>query len=201
MFKAINLTAAGAAIATAGLLATPVLAGSENDVAPDPVVVSPARYPDSSPDWTGFYLGGQIGYVDGDADREGDDEDVIGGVVGGYDYDFGQWVVGAGIDYDFSDLSFGGSNATLDEIFRLKVRGGYKIGKGLLYATGGYAQADGDSLDDDDGYFIGGGYEYRVSDSLSIGTEVLYHEFDDSVGGTSADLEVTTVQLRATFRF
>lgn len=80
------------------------------------------------------------------------------------------------------------------------MRGGYKIGRGLLYGTGGYAWADTDALNDDDGWFVGGGYEHLVTDNIAIGGEVLYHQFDD-FGNTGADLDATTVQARATFRF
>ncbi|WP_300548763.1 porin family protein [Roseovarius sp.] len=149
--------------------------------------------------WTGFYAGGQIGFANLDTNISNSDDDVIGGLVLGYDYDFGQWVLGGGIDYDFADLDAGGTT-TVEEIFRLKLRGGYKIGKGLLYGTGGYANADTNNRGDDDGWFIGGGYDYMISDSFSVGGEVLYHEFDN-FNSTGTDIEATTVQVRATFRF
>ena len=80
-------------------------------------------------------------------------------------------------------------------MFRAKLRAGPKIGRGLLYGTGGYAWADTDNIGSDDGWFIGAGYEHRVTDQFSLGGELLYHEFD---GG---DIDATTLQARATFRF
>jgi opacity protein-like surface antigen len=150
-------------------------------------------------DWTGFYVGGQLGVAFGDADFASSDESVIGGVTLGYDHDFGQWVLGGALDYDFTDIDIAPGSA-LEEIFRLKVRAGPKIGRGLLYGTGGYAYADSDNMGDEDGWFIGGGYEYMVNDRFSVGGEVLYHEFD-GFDGTNNDVDVTTVQVRATFRF
>ncbi|MBE0453545.1 outer membrane protein [Roseovarius autotrophicus] len=149
--------------------------------------------------WTGFYVGGQLGVAFGDADFESSDESVIGGVTLGYDHDFGQWVLGGALDYDFTDIDIA-PNASLEEIFRVKLRAGPKIGRGLLYGTGGYAYADSDNMGSENGWFIGGGYEYMVNDRFSVGGELLYHEFD-GFDGTGNDVDVTTVQVRATFRF
>ena len=57
---------------------------------------------------------------------------------------------------------------------------GYKIGQGLLYGAGGY--------------------EYMISDPCSVGTEVLCHEFD-SVNTSGTHIEVTTLRVRAIYRF
>lgn len=150
-------------------------------------------------DWTGFYIGGQIGAAFGDGDLASSDENVIGGVTLGYDHDFGRYVIGGALDYDFTDFDIA-PNSSLEEIFRLKIRGGPKIGRGLLYGTGGYANADSDNMGNEDGWFIGGGYDYMVNDQFSVGGEVLYHEFD-GFGPAGNDVDVTTVQIRATFRF
>lgn len=150
-------------------------------------------------DWTGAYIGGQLGAVFGDSDLASSDENVIGGVTLGYDHDFGRWVLGGALDYDFTDFDIA-PGSSVEEIFRLKVRGGPKIGPGLLYGAGGYANADSDDMGNEDGWFIGGGYEYMVNDRVSVGGEVLYHEFD-GFGNAGNDVEATTVQIRATFRF
>lgn len=150
-------------------------------------------------DWTGFYIGGQLGAAFADSDLSSSDESVIGGVTLGYDYDFGRWVVGGALDYDFTDFDIA-PGSSVEEIFRLKLRAGPKIGRGLLYGTGGYANADSDNMGDEDGWFIGAGYDYMVNDQVSVGGEVLYHEFD-GFGTLGNDVEATTVQVRATFRF
>ena len=188
------------ALATmASFMAVPALAGNVTPPAPEPVIAAPVPAAPVTPNWTGFYAGGQLGYADIDPDNFNDDDGVIGGLVLGYDYDLGNnWVIGAGLDYDFADIDVG-PNASLEEIFRAKLRGGYKIGRGLLYATGGYAWADTDNLGSDDGYFIGGGYEHLVTDNISVGGEILYHEFD--FGNPAGDIEATTVQVKATYRF
>ena len=194
MFK--KITFATAALA---LVAAPALAGSPEPAPVEPVL-APAAPVSTSPDWTGFYAGGQLGYANVDTNVPGvDGDDVIGGIVGGYDWDLGNWVVGVGADWDFADIGLGNA-ANLEQVWRLKTRGGYKIGNGLAYATAGYANADTDNLGDDDGYFIGAGYEHLIAQNFSLGGEVLYHEFDN-FNSTTTDVEATTVQLRGTFRF
>lgn len=187
--------------AVIGIGAGPALAGSPAPAEPEQPVMQPAPVPVSTtPDWTGFYGGGQIGYGDVDSNVPGFDGDgVIGGLTAGYDYDLGNWVVGGGLDYDWADIGLGGGT-DLENVFRAKLRGGYKIGNGLLYATGGYANADTNNAGDDDGYFVGAGYEHLVTQQFSLGGEVLYHDFDN-FNSTTTDIEATTVQMRGTFRF
>lgn len=151
-------------------------------------------------DWTGFYVGGQLGYAGVDTDISDSSDEFIGGFFGGYDYDLGQWVIGGSLDYDFTDADVAGGIAEVENIFRVKARGGYKFGNNLFYGTAGYALAETDNLGSDDGYFVGVGYEYLVNSNFSIGTEVLYHEFNN-FNSTDVDVEATTVQIRGTFRF
>lgn len=170
-------------------------------VAGTPMAVSSQSRPPfgGTVDWTGFYGGVQAGIGFVDTNRSGTDEDIMGGFTLGYDHDFGQWVLGGALDYDFADIDAGPNNA-IEEIFRVKARAGYKIDRGLLYGTGGYAIANTDTAGSDDGWFIGGGYEYMISDQFSLGTEVLYHEFD-SFNNSGTDIDATTLQVRATYRF
>ena len=190
-------------LAAASFAAAPALAGSPESAPSDPVIqpADPAPMAPALPNWTGFYAGGQLGYANVDTNVAGIDGDgFIGGLIAGYDYDLGNWVVGAGLDYDWTDIGIGGGN-TLESVWRAKLRGGYKIGNGLVYGTGGYAEADVNTLGSDDGYFIGAGYEHAVMENFTVGGEVLYHEFDDFGGGGGPDVEATTVQVRGTFRF
>ncbi|KRS10793.1 membrane protein [Roseovarius atlanticus] len=183
--------------------AAPAFAGNTSAPVDDTIVAAPQPAPaptNFGPNWTGAYGGVQLGYGDVDTNVSGSDDGVIGGLTAGYDYDFGTFVLGGGLDYDFADIGVANNAATLENVFRAKVRGGYKLGDGLLYATGGYAQAETDNLGSDDGYFIGGGYEHMITQNFSMGGELLYHEFDN-YGGTAVDVEATTLQVRGTFRF
>ncbi|MDT8326554.1 MAG: outer membrane beta-barrel protein [Roseovarius sp.] len=177
------------------LLAAPAFAGSLADPAPEPYIAPVAIPAPSSPNWTGFFAGGEVGYGNFDTTPGPSDEGIIGGLILGYDYDMGNnFVVGAGLDYDFADID------RLDEVFRAKLRGGYKVGNGLVYATGGYTLASTDVSGTEDGYVVGGGYEHMIAPNFSVGGEVLYHDFG-SVNNSGYDLDGTTAQIRASFRF
>lgn len=194
MLKSLSIVAAST------LAAAPAFAGSDTPAPVEPAVTQAAPFNSSTPNWTGFYGGVQLGYANVDGSGLGDDDGFIGGLIAGYDYDLGDWVIGAGIDYDFTDTEVGNSGVNVEEVFRLKARGGYKIDRGLLYATAGYANADTNSLGSDDGYFLGGGYEYLISDQFSVGGELLWHDFDN-YNSSGVDVEATTLQVRGTFRF
>ncbi|WP_271948532.1 outer membrane protein [Ruegeria faecimaris] len=155
----------------------------------------------SSGNWTGFYGGLQVGYADIDTNVSGVDGDgAIGGIVLGYDYDLGDWVVGGGFDYDWTSIELT-PGVEVEDVWRLKARAGYKVTPvGLLYGIGGYAEASTDNLGSDDGWFIGAGYEQIVAPNVSVGGEILYHEFND-FDSTGIDVDATTIQARATYRF
>ena len=214
------------AAAASALMAGTAFAGNIEPAPAEPVI-APAPMPVyTSPDWSGFYAGGQMGYADvtGKGHNDGytqglmavaphdfkaNGDGFIGGITLGYDHDFGDWVAGVGADYDWTDINLGSGNkyaydkTKLESIWRLKARAGYKIGDGLLYATGGYAQADTKDYGSEDGWFIGAGYEYLITEQFSLGGEILYHEFNDFTGTNVSDydMDVTTAQVRATFRF
>jgi len=200
------------------------LADTIKDPEPDPVVLAP-----TIPSWSGLYGGVRLGYgnVDGEkaapckptpapkptaaavplvggttptkACRESHDGDgFVGGLTGGYDHDMGKWVVGAAIDYDWLDIDANGTD--VESVWRAKVRSGFKAGRGLLYATGGYAKVDTDTAGDSGGYVVGGGYEHLINDQFSVGTELLYHKFDD-FNDTTLNMDVTTIHVQGIFRF
>ncbi|MEM1006333.1 MAG: porin family protein [Pseudomonadota bacterium] len=160
-----------------------------------------SAFAQSSGNWTGFYGGAQLGYIDVDTSLSGVDGDgFIGGLILGYDYDLGDWVVGGGFDYDWTDINLSGA-ATVEDVWRLKARAGYKVNpQGLLYGVGGYAEAGTDTLGSDDGWFIGAGYEQIVAPNVSISGELLYHQFDN-FNSTGVDVDATTLQIRAAYRF
>jgi len=181
--------------AVTALMAAPAFAGSPEAPAPEPVIAAAVPVAPASPNWTGFYAGGEFGYGDFDSTPGPSEDGILGGVILGYDYDLGNnVVVGGGLDYDFADID------GLDEVFRAKLRAGYKIGNGLLYGTGGYTIASTDNAGSDDGYVVGAGYEHMINQSFSVGGEVLYHDYG-SFNNSGADLDGTTAQIRAAFRF
>jgi hypothetical protein len=55
-------------------------------------------------------------------------------------------------------------------------------------------------LGDDNGYLIGVGYDLPVSANMTIGAEVLSHQFED-YNDSGLDVGVTTFKARVAFNF
>lgn len=196
--KRLTLLAAGLST----VIAAPALAGGMTEpVANAPVTITPAPVA-ASGNWTGFSVGGQLGY--GDVSTSGpalSGSDYTYGLRAYYDYDFGDFVVGGGLQYDNTDIDLGGVTA-VDSVTRLGLRAGVDLGQNWVYGTAGFAQARTSSaaVGDSDGWFAGLGYEVFVVDNVTLGAEVLYHEFDDfDLSGLEAD--ATTAALSVNFRF
>ncbi|WP_375260914.1 outer membrane protein [Palleronia sp.] len=229
MISAAAMMAAG--VAHAGGVAPTV---SEPQPQMRPVLVA-------EPDWTGPYAGVALGYGDVDAEvfepLDIDAGGALGGGFAGYQYDFGDFVLGAELDGnianmdvdldDVSDLAsdFGEDDLAdaiddieigVDALHRVKLRAGYDAGRALVYGVAGAAYAnlnveadfaDVDEDYDDWGYVIGAGSEVRVTDSVTLGAEVLYHKFDDLIDADTLgaddglEAEIVTVQARLAYRF
>lgn len=189
----------------AGLLAlaaAPALAGGAAEPAPGPVTIAPAPVAPAT-DWTGPSVGVQLGYADvstsGAAALDG--SDALYGLRAYYDYDFGDFVVGGGLQYDAADLDIGGVT-DLTSVTRVGLRAGVDLGRNWLYGTAGWAQAQTSNaaVGDSDGWFAGLGYEVFVTDAVTLGAELLHHDFGDfDLAGLEA--EATTASVSVNFRF
>src|SRR3954453_3822439 len=135
-------------------LAAPALAG---DLGPRPYAKAPAyTAPQVVYNWTGFYIGGHVGGAfAGDNSLLGNDARFLGGVQGGFDYQFaGNWVVGAEAQYSWlannnnGVLFPGGTLVTSNnnQLGSVTGRFGYAWGRALLYAKGAYAWRDNPNL-------------------------------------------------------
>lgn len=180
-------------------------AGGLSEPVAEPVFVAPTPAPvmvASGRDWTGFYAGGSLGYADLEGDDLGDDfSGLVYGGHAGYNYDFGSYVIGAELEGTFGDID-DGAGIDFENVLRAKVRAGYDAGAFLPYVTAGYAQAtvsaDGTDIDDD-GYFYGAGVDYAFTDNITVGAEVLQHEFEDFNDGS--DVSALTGGLRVSYNF
>jgi outer membrane immunogenic protein len=221
-----------AAAAIAGTVAVPAFAAGPVAVVEEPMIMPPVTVMPSA-DWTGPYVGAQLGWgwasgdtnVDlsefdlDDADADLDGSGWVGGFNAGYRHDFGQWVVGGEVQYDWAgvefdeldidsddvdiDIDLDDDEGSLDSIWRAKALVGYDLGRTLVYGSGGYAHAAGEFGGDDidgDGWVIGAGADYSLTESLSVGGEVMYHQFSD-FGGEGSDMNFTTLQAKMTYRF
>ena len=182
-------------------LAGPVwAAGAIRPAASDPVVIPPPVNLSTS-DWTGFSTGLQLGYGNADASgaATGDGDGPLYGLRGYYDYDFGNFVLGGGLQFDGADIDVG-SATTIESVLRLAARAGVDLDRNWLYGTWGAASASTSTVGDSVGYFLGAGYEVFLGQSLTAGAEVLYHRFED-FDLNNLDVEATTVGLSLNYRF
>ena len=161
-------------------------------------------------DWTGPSVGLQFGNLDADtsgaAISSGDDS--VYGLTAYYDYDFGSFVLGGGIELDQTDTALrnaaGATVATIDSVNRFALRGGIDGGRNFYYVTAGVADADTEAgaaaPGDSSGSFYGIGYEVFITDLVTASAKALRHDFDSfDIGGLEA--EATTIQLGINMRF
>lgn len=195
------------------LLLTPMAASAGGYVAPPEAAPAPIVAPAPvTYDWSGFYGGIQLEYGDVTAETGAGAEAATGdgalyGLFGGYRYDLGNVVVGAELDLNLADIDLndpaGATIGSLDSVHRLGAEVGYDAGPALVYGTLGVAQATatlGAADLQDNGYFFGAGIDYLVTEQITVGAEVLQHEFDD-FDNTGLNISATTFGINAAFRF
>lgn len=152
-------------------------------------------------DWAGAYAGAQIGGSDIDVDPAPLDGDGSSyGVFAGYSIQSGSIVYGGEIDYDVTEYDIGDGAVEVDSTTRLKARLGTEVGGGLLYGTGGVVFATSPELGDDNGILVGIGYDLPVGNGITVGGEVLQHQFED-YNDSGLDVGVTTFKARIALSF
>lgn len=149
-------------------------------------------------------------------DIDGTEEGLLYGITAGYDFDLGGAVVG--VEAELNDSTVGASDTDLlvvgdslevdaERDIYVGVRLGASLGGGgLVYAKAGYTNArigteynDGTTTvnlgDNLDGYRLGVGGEFPISDSAFIRAEYRYSDYGElEVGGTPAGIDVSRHQ-------
>ncbi|HEY6918180.1 MAG TPA: outer membrane beta-barrel protein [Tabrizicola sp.] len=194
-----------AALITTAALTAPAFAGGPVAVAEEPMIVPAAEpYVAAGPDWSGAYVGAQLGYGDVDSSSGAlEGYGWLGGVHAGYRWDLGNWVAGTELSYDTASIDLGADAGTLDDVTALKLTAGREIGNSLVYGTLGAAHANatiGGVDRSDSGLLYGVGFDYAVNDRWTVGGEVLQHQFDD-FDGSGDDLDATTLKAKVALKF
>lgn len=168
----------------------------------DDPVVNVAGADAFSPGFCGGAANGPAAAGACDDDKEG----AEAALRGGYDMQFGPFVVGAiaEISTSTAEDSVSGFSTTpasytfkrnLQGVAAARLRAGYAYGPALFYATGGYARGridnrfttsnmtntfttTSDDETDADGWQAGGGVEYRLARNLSVVGEYIYTSLD-----------------------
>jgi outer membrane immunogenic protein len=180
------------AVACVGLLA---LAGGSAAAADLPRYYQPGPVYNPIYTWTGFYIGINGGGGWGRSQWDGlDTFDVSGGLIGGtvgYNWQFGQALIGAEGDIDWSSIKGtttvlcpGGCETRNKWLATVRGRLGYAFDRFLPYFTGGLALGDinatlpvpvlpGGSVSSA-GWTVGAGLEVGLVSNVSLKAEYLY---------------------------
>jgi outer membrane immunogenic protein len=173
-----------------------------------------ARLPAVTFSWTGPYVGANLGYQWGNlSPLAGDPNGFAGGVQAGYNWQFGQFVVGGEADiqasaaedtfaaYKFSNPWFG----------TVRGRAGFAVSNVLLYATAGLGFGGGrlviPGLSEEQTHFgwtAGGGIELGLTPNWSAKAEYLFISLSDKtyvLSGTTAGIDSHLLRIGVNYRF
>jgi outer membrane immunogenic protein len=176
--------------------------------------------------WTGFYVGGNAGYAWGNVNTNGgiavtntgDLDGFVGGGQVGYNYQIGQFVLGAEADIQGGDLSTGSTLGALrvktDYFGTVRARAGFAFDRIMPYVTGGWAYGNvktsvpllGVSSDNSHtgGWALGGGVEYAITNNWIAGVEYLYVDLGEKRlqgTGTKVGTDFSVVRARLSYKF
>lgn len=165
-----------------------------------PVVKAPIAAPPY--DWTGFYVGGHLGYLWGRTrveeggvvtDPGAKTDGVIGGVLAGANWQTGPFVLGVDADFGWTHAHGVGFAVPIPNTYdvnwtsHLRGRGGYAFDNWLFFVAGGLAIADLDFHEGEAafiptggkyvGWSIGGGVEHAFTRNLVGRIEYLYDDY------------------------
>lgn len=203
-------------------------AAAADVIVPDPIITPPVA---TLYDWSGAYVGIQLGYGWADIDRVNtisfansfDADGFLGGVHIGTNFQSGAWVFGLEGDIEYSgidgdDAGVGGTLDTIDIEWMGSLRGrvGYAWDRLLLYGTAGLAfadvEADNSGLVSDSqthiGWTAGAGAEYAFGENWTTRLEYRYADLGSedytltpAALDASYDIQVHTVRVGFTYKF
>jgi outer membrane immunogenic protein len=206
MKKTIFLAATLAAMATGATRAADIYAA--RPYAPPPPVVYIAQ------NWTGAYIGGNIGYQFGKSSVFNvDPSGLMGGVQAGYNWQFGQFVVGAETDFQFSgaEETFAAYKFSNPWFGTARARFGYALNNILFYGTGGLAYGRGQleyfgitEQHTTSGWTIGAGLEVALTPHVSVRAEYLFVDLSATnyaLTHLNSGIESSIVRFGLNYRF
>ena len=164
--------------------------------------------------WSGFYVGANVGFQSGSLSNSGaKPSGVAGGLQGGYNWQFGQFVTGLEGDVQLSDANdvFASYKFSNPWFGTLRGRGGFAFNNILFYGTLGLAVGRGHvdlgRLSEDNmlvGWTTGAGVEVGLTDCWSVKAEYLFIDFASdnyTLTNTNNGLTSNVVRIGGNFRF
>jgi outer membrane immunogenic protein len=156
---------------------------------PRPVAVAPVF------SWTGFYIGGNVGYGWGDTDgvffASRSLDGWLGGIQGGFNYQFpaSGFVIGIEADYQWADISGSAGFATVDRFGTVRGHLGFAWDRFMVYGTGGWAFEANTEVNlglglgasrSLDGWTAGAGIEWAFAPNWSAKLEYLHIDLESN---------------------
>ncbi len=164
--------------------------------------------------WAGPYIGGNIGYQWGDISNHiTEPSGVNGGIQGGYNLQFGQFVIGGEADIQASGASdtFAAWKFSNPWFGTLRGRAGFAMNNILIYGTGGLAfgsvSAEVLNLTETHsaaGWTLGVGAEIGITQNWSAKAEYLYVNLNDNqfaLTGLPNGYQFSVVRLGVNYKF
>jgi outer membrane immunogenic protein len=200
----------------AAAVATLLLALAPNAVTAADLVPYGQPAPARGAFWQGPYVGANLGYQWGSVSNFGHEPSgVMGGVQAGYNWQFGQFVLGGETDLQMSDADdrFAGWKFSNPWFGTLRGRAGYAMNNILLYGTVGLAygtiRAQSLALGIEEsrttyGWTAGAGLEVALSGNWSAKAEYLYIDLNDrsfALTGTEHGLTSSVLRFGVNYRF
>jgi outer membrane immunogenic protein len=160
--------------------------------------------------WTGFYVGGLVGYGLGDADGF-EPDGFLGGLTVGANYQIDQILLGAEADVAYTGISDeAATDFSMDWVGTMRGRIGYAFDRFVVFGTGGFAwtNAEYDGPGGNDSYFhggwtVGGGIEAALTGNISAKFDYLYMNFSEELYTPGGDIEpdLHTFRLGVNYKF
>lgn len=185
-------------------------------------------------DWTGLFVGIQAGWAQLDLDRQVTGggfansyraDGGFGGVHGGYNWQFNNWVIGLEADFDLADINgndagAGGTTDTTEVnwMAAATVKAGLAINRVLVYGEAGGMVADFDQSNSsgagwsqggtDGAWVVGAGLAYAFSDKWFARVAYRYADFDsetytptNGIFAFNLDRQMHQVRASLSYRF
>lgn len=195
----------GAVAGSALLLSAPVFAADLNEPIPQAPYAAPVT--SSAFDWTGAYVGANVGYTwANQAAGAGKDHDgVVGGVFAGYNYQMPNNIVVGGE----GEVAYGGADPLATWTGAVRGRAGYAFDNILVYGTVGGLVGQGEMKTGSGsetrthvGYQVGAGIEAALTTNVTARAEYLYTDTNNrDYGSGKGDLDGNTVKLGVGYKF
>jgi len=160
-------------------------------------------------EWTGAYVGGQMGWTQTKVDAFSSENALNLGVLGGYNFQLTEHVVvGGDLFYTWNqkkDHTFSGGPAKANfgsDVYGVDGMVGFPVGEQghfMPYLKVGYGHLEGtgDASGSDDAMRYGAGLQWRLNNPISFSFQYMYQKF----GSSSGNWKNETFAFGATYHF